>query len=44
MSNSTRFTLSFNYNLTNDERIEMSELYQKAFNAKKTMREHLQTG
>ena len=36
MSNGTRFTLSFNLNLTNDERIEMSELYQKAFNAEKT--------
>jgi len=36
MSNDTRFTLSFNHDLTNDERIEMSELYQKAFDAKKT--------
>lgn len=36
MSNSARFTISFNYELSNDERIEMSELYQKAFNAKKT--------
>lgn len=36
MSGKTRFTISFNYNLTNDERIAMSEFYQKAFNAKKT--------
>ena len=35
MSKSARFTLSFNFNLTNNERLEMSELYQKAFNAKK---------
>ena len=35
MSNSTRFTLSFNDKLTNDARIEMSELYQTAFIAKK---------
>lgn len=36
MAKSAQFTLSFNFHLNNDEREEMSELYQKAFNAKKT--------
>lgn len=36
MPKSARFTLSFNFNLTNDERIAMFQLYQKAFNATKT--------
>ena len=36
MASSTKFTLSFNFNLTNDERIAMFDLYQNAFNAKKT--------
>lgn len=36
MSKTARFTLSFNLNLTNEERIAMFEFYQKAFKAKKT--------
>jgi uncharacterized glyoxalase superfamily protein PhnB len=36
MSKAPQFTLSFNLNLTNDERLAMFELYQKAFNARKT--------
>ena len=36
MASTTKFTLSFNFNLTNDERLAMFELYKNAFNAKKT--------
>ena len=35
MSKYPRFTISFNIDTTNEERLEMFELYQKAFNAKK---------
>lgn len=36
MSKPAKFTLSFNLSLTNDERIAMFTLYQRAFNAIKT--------
>lgn len=35
MSKYPQFTISFNIDTTNEERTEMFELYQKAFNAKK---------
>lgn len=36
MSGNAKFTMAFNINTTNEERIEIFELYQKAFGAIKT--------
>ena len=39
MDGSPKFTIDFNIRTTNEERLEMCELYQKAFHAKKLSQE-----